>query len=155
MKKIGVIGLGNPLRQDDGIGLLLLNKLIEKKNQFPEHIEFIDGGTGGMKLLHLLARFDRVIVIDAINFNGEAGESKSFTIEEVIDHENTTNLSTHESDFSKILQLSKELKEIPQEVHIYGIQPKDTNFGEKLSIELKEKIDSYLNELTSNIFSIN
>ncbi len=34
MKKIGIIGLGNPLRQDDGIGIILFEKLIQEKKQF-------------------------------------------------------------------------------------------------------------------------
>jgi len=58
MKKIGVIGIGNPLRKDDGIGIVLLEKLVEIKDDLPDDIEYIDGGTGGMNLLHLFARFD-------------------------------------------------------------------------------------------------
>ena len=51
--KAGIIGVGNPLRRDDGIGIVLLEKLIEKKSDLPEGIEYIDGGTGGMNLLHI------------------------------------------------------------------------------------------------------
>ena len=52
MKKIGVIGIGNPLRRDDGIGILLLEKLVERKENMPDDIEYIDGGTGGMNRNH-------------------------------------------------------------------------------------------------------
>lgn len=154
MKKIGVIGLGNPLRKDDGIGIILLDKLIKKKDQLPDNIEFIDGGTGGMNLLHFLANFDKVIIIDAINFDGDFGESIFFKPENVIDHGIPVKFSTHESDFFKVLKLSAELKEIPDEIYIYGIQPKDLNFGQTLSTELQKKIDRYLTELQYKISSI-
>ena len=47
-KKIGIIGLGNPLRHDDGIGLLLLQHLQTQKKILPKNIEYIDDGTNGM-----------------------------------------------------------------------------------------------------------
>ena len=45
---IGIIGVGNPLRKDDGIGLLLLNYIKKESHYFPESVSFVDGGTGGM-----------------------------------------------------------------------------------------------------------
>ena len=52
MKKIAVIGIGNPLRSDDGIGIVLIEKLIENKESFSKNVDFLDGGTGGFNLLH-------------------------------------------------------------------------------------------------------
>ena len=105
MKKVGVIGIGNPLRRDDGIGIVLLEKLVERRNELPENIEFINGGIGGMNLLHILARYDVVVVIDAVNFDGEVGESKLFKSEDVnsqkipintrLFNENFTNVTHH------------------------------------------------------------
>jgi hydrogenase maturation protease len=69
-KKIGIIGLGNPLRCDDGIGLLLLQHIQKQKKILPKNIEYIDGGISGMNLLHLLAQFDTVLLIDAVDFKG-------------------------------------------------------------------------------------
>ena len=60
MKKVCVIGIGNTLRRDDGIGIVLLEKLIERKNKLPKNVDFINGGTGGMNLLHILVCYDAV-----------------------------------------------------------------------------------------------
>jgi hydrogenase maturation protease len=156
MKKIGVIGVGNPLRRDDGIGIVLLGKLIGRKDELPDGIEFIDGGIGGMNLLHLFACFDVVVIIDAVNFDGNIGESKLFTTEDVYSKKTQINISTHESDILKIIHLSKKLGENPDEIFIFGIQPKDTSFGQDFSSELQQKVEplsvSLQNEITS-IFS--
>ena len=154
MKKIGVIGIGNPLRRDDGIGIVLLEKLIEKKDELPSDIEYIDGGTGGMNLLHLLARFDIAIILDAVNFDGHPGELRLFTSEEVRSKKVSLNISTHESDFLKVIQLSKELEKQPDELFIFGIQPKDTSFGKGLSPELQRNIELLLIRLQTEIKTI-
>jgi len=154
MKRIGVIGIGNPLRKDDGIGIVLLEKLVEKKDELSSNTELIDGGTGGMNLLHLLARFDIAIILDAVNFDGHPGELRLFTSEEVRSKKISLNISTHESDFLKVIQLSKELEEQPDELFIFGIQPKDTSFGKGLSPELQRNIELLLIRLQTEIKTI-
>lgn len=147
MKKIGVIGIGNPLRKDDGIGIVLLEELVEIKDDLPDDIEYIDGGTGGMNLLHLFARFDIVVFIDAVNFGGEIAESKFFNSEEVISKNIQIKTSTHGSDILKIIQLSKGLGEDPDEIFIFGVQPQDMTPGTRLSHEIQENIDLLVNNL--------
>jgi hydrogenase maturation protease len=153
--KAGIIGVGNPLRRDDGIGIVLLEKIIEKKNDLPEGIEYIDGGTGGMNLLHILALFDVALIIDAVNFNGRPGESKLFKSEDICSKKSSINMSTHETDILKIINLSKELGEAPNNLFIFGVQPKDTSHGDDLSPELQKTVAaltlSLQNEIT-NIF---
>lgn len=154
MKKIGVIGIGNPLRQDDGIGIFLLEKLVEIKDDLPDDIEYIDGGTGGMNFLHLFARFDIVVFIDAVNFGGKIGESKFFNSEDVISKNIQIKISTHGSDILKIIQLSKELGENPDEIFIFGVQPQDIAPGTRLSHEIQENIDLLLNNLKVELKNI-
>jgi len=150
MNKIGIIGIGNPLRKDDGVGIVLLEKLVENKKKLPKNIEYVDGGTSGMGLLHQLARFDVVFVIDAVDFNGAPGELRLFKPEDVVDKKYNLSISTHEIDFLKIVELSKELKEKP-EIFIFGIQPKDMSSSRGLSPELKQKLGSILNSLISEL----
>ncbi len=154
MKRIGVIGIGNPLRRDDGIGIVLLERLVERKDKLPAGIEYIDGGTGGMNLLHLLARFDIVVLIDAVKFCEHTGKSKLFKAEDVYSKKIQIKTSTHDSDFLKIMQLSEELGESPDEVYIFGVQPKDTSYGSNPSPELQQKIDLLLDNLICEIKSI-
>lgn len=150
MKKIGVIGIGNPLRQDDGIGIILIEKLIQKKNSFTKNIEFIDGGTGGIALIHLFARFDIVFLIDAVDFNAKPGDFKFFKIDEKVYSNKEINFTTHEDNILNVLAIMQKIGEKP-EVYIFAIQPKKTDFKNKLTKDLDDKIYLLLTELEEKI----
>jgi hydrogenase maturation protease len=135
-KKIGVIGLGNPLRRDDGIGLLLLQFLQENKKTLSKTIDFIDGGTRGMNLIHLLGDYDTVLLVDAVDFKGTPGQIKKFTLDEIKNQKIQLFLSTHEPDFLTVFALLKELKMTPSHLVIFGVQPKDISQGIGLSKEV-------------------
>jgi hydrogenase maturation protease len=151
MKKIGIIGLGNPLRSDDGIGIILLNKIIEQKNILSKNIEYIDGGTGGINLINDLVKFDIILFIDAIDFKGKIGETIFLEQEELVSKKILIRASTHQNDILKILQLSKSLNELPEKIFFYGIQIKDTSIGSNLSDEINEKFNEILNNLIIDI----
>jgi hydrogenase maturation protease len=155
MKKIGVIGLGNPLRHDDGLGIALLELARKHKEDFLEHIEFIDGGTGGMNLLHLLARFDTVLLIDAVLFNGQPGETRFFYKDELLVKTPPMKMSTHEIDLIHILHLSMQLNELPSQLFLFGIQPKDLSHGIDLSPELKSTLPQIYKKLALKIKTLN
>ena len=151
MKKIGIIGLGNPLRSDDGIGIILLNKIIEKKNIFSKNIDYIDGGIGGINLIHDLVKFDIVLFIDAIDFKGKIGETIFLEQEELVSKKIPIRASTHQNDIFKIIQLSKSLNELPEKIFFYGIQIKDTSIGSNLSNEIYKKFNEIFSQLIINI----
>jgi hydrogenase maturation protease len=140
-QKIGIIGLGNLLRRDDGIGLLLLQHLQAQKKKLPKNIEYIDGGTSGMNLLHLLAQFDAVMLIDAVDFKGKPGDVRVFSLEDIQSQKKPMILSTHDSDFLNILRLSQELKELPETLVIFGVQPRDVSHGIGLSKDIEIILD--------------
>ncbi len=157
-QKIGIIGLGNPLRHDDGIGLVLLDCLKKNKKQFGKKITYVDGGTGGMNLLHLLSRFDMVLIIDAVDFKGKPGDTQLFTIKQIQSKKTPVLFSTHESDFTKILALSKQLNELPGRLVVFGIQPYDVSYGtglskqimpflDELSLRLDKEIQAFIDSL--------
>lgn len=141
-KKMAVIGIGNLLRKDDGIGIVLLQKIHQKKRTLPDKIDYIDGGTGGMNLLHVLSRYDVVLIIDAVNFKGMPGESQVFSLEELRNRQKMFSLSTHETDFLNVIRLSQELHELPKKVFLFAVQPKDVSFGRMLSGEIDQVIDT-------------
>lgn len=141
MKKIGIIGIGNPLRKDDGIGIVLLQRLQQRKKAYPKNVEFVDGGTGGMDLLHLLAQFNRVLIIDAVDFKGHPGEVRVFGLEAIQRKKTKVAISTHDSDFLNVLRLSNKLKELPRTLVIFGVQPRDVSPGFVLSEDITKVLD--------------
>jgi hydrogenase maturation protease len=154
MKKIGVIGIGNPLRRDDGIGIILLEKLIEQKKFLPKEIELIDGGTGGINLVHVFARLDIVFIIDAVQLNDAPGAYRLFTADEIKTNKNFFFLSTHENQLPQVIEMSKQLGELPKQIFIFGIQPKDTSYGKNLSNDLQTKINTLLTSLQNEIKTV-
>jgi len=154
MTKIGIIGLGNPLRKDDGIGIVLLNMLQQQKKKLGKNIELIDGGIGGMNLLHVLARFDIVVLIDAVDFQGTPGESHVFTVAQLQSKKTPIRFSTHESDFLNVICLSKELNELPGKIIIFAVQPQDVSFGTELSEQLEKNLDGLLGSLQRQIHTL-
>ena len=151
MKKISVIGIGNPLKTDDGLGIYLLEKCIERKKEFSERITFIDGGTGGMNLIHTFSDYDIIIIVDAVNFGGQPGEVKWFKPEEVDSTKLSLGFSIHETDFLKIIQLSKSIDKTPKSFFIFGIQPADISPGKWLSKILQQHFDLILDKLVKKI----
>ena len=156
-KKIGIIGLGNPLRCDDAIGLLLLQFLRQNKKKLSKTIDFIDGGTSGMKLLHLLGDYDTVLLLDAVDFKGSPGEIKKFTVDEIKNQKIQVFLSTHEPDFLTVYALLKKLDKTPTHLVIFGVQPKDISPGTGVSQEinrflpfLKKKILEEIQSMTES-----
>ena len=151
MKKICVIGIGNPLRKDDGIGIVLLKKLIQNKKTLPKNIEFIDGGTGGMNILHILPKYDTVVFIDAVQLNAAPGSYSFFSADEIKEDKKTDLFSTHADQLPQVIKLSRQLKELPKQLYIFGIQPKDISFGADLSNILQNNIETLFVKLTNEI----
>lgn len=154
MKKIGVIGIGNPLRKDDGIGIYLLDKLIKRKEEFSENIDFIDGGTGGINLLHDFSDFDTIVIVDAVNFGGKPGDFKWFQPEDVHSNKISFDFSTHDNNFLKVIQLSKNIDKKPKSFFIFGVQPEFFSIGEELSNTLQQKFNFILDKLIKKIKTI-
>jgi len=151
MRKIGVIGLGNPLRSDDGIGIYILQKLVENKKNISKNIDFLDGGTGSFNLLHVLSKYDKIIIIDAVDFKKKPGASLFIDINKIKSKNKNINISTHENDFLKIINLSKKLKEAPSEIYLYAIQPSDLSYNKELSDIIKDKFDFFISDILKKI----
>ena len=63
-------------------------------------------------------------------------------------------MSTHENNVINIVRLSKELKESPDNIFVFGVQPKDVSVGVDISLELKQVVDSLMLDLEREIKKI-
>jgi hydrogenase maturation protease len=154
MNHIGIIGLGNPLRHDDGIGLELLRCLEKHKSEFSRNIEYIDGGIGGVNLLHLFPRFSLVLLIDAVDFKGKPGETHVFTLHDLLYKKTPVLTTSHETDFLNIITLSRELNELPRDLFVFGVQPSDVSFGRGLSEVLQPLVQGLCEKLCEELHII-
>ncbi len=147
---VGIIGLGNPLRGDDGIGIVLLNRLQTLKKPAWRDFEFLDGGTGGLSLVHDLARYTHILIIDAVDFQGEPGRHHLFSAKDFLGcNMPPKTLSTHEPGLAEVLHLASEMHTLPDIVRIFGVQPASLTFDTDLSAPVIAQVDSLTRSLSS------
>ncbi|MDX1797823.1 MAG: hydrogenase maturation protease [Candidatus Lokiarchaeia archaeon] len=132
MKTI-VLGIGNPILQDDGVGIHIANKL-KKTINYP-NVKIDEALTGGMNLLDLIIGYDKAILIDAVNIRNEKqGEVKRFLLKDLTSVHSD---NPHDVSLAEAIELAKNLgeKRIPKEIILIGIVLKKIpyEFGENLS----------------------
>lgn len=152
-EKILILGIGNDILKDDGIGPRLIKDL--QKEPFPEGICFKTSSMGGLEILELIRDYHTVVMLDAIKTkDGLPGDVYYFN---PADFHETMHLSNlHDVNFITALELAKKIKlSIPETIHIIAIEiVEDLEFGRSLSPELEEKypeilehVHDYLNSM--------
>ena len=118
-----VIGLGNPLLTDDGVGLELLEAL--RADGWVD-VDLVDGGTWGLSLLPTLADADRVLVLDAVrsgNVPGTVVRGSNDDIPRLYRYP----LSPHQIDLSEVLAAAEMSGGLPEHVEVIGVEPASTD----------------------------
>lgn len=133
MKKTAVLGIGNILLRDDGIGVRVVQKL-EEKGSLPG-VELVDGGTSTMDMLGLFLTCDRVIVVDSLRGSHPPGTVYRLTPEQLGSYKGF-NVSLHDVQVMDLTRISAMLGKTP-EVTIIGVEPKEIEESMDLSPELE------------------
>jgi hydrogenase maturation protease len=132
-RPILVLGIGNALLRDEGIGVHVVRALAEQA--LGPEVEVLDGGTAGVDLLEAIADRRKVIVIDAIRAEGEPGDILRFTPDDLVP-ETQSAMSVHEFGLLQTLTAARHLGCSPAEVVIFGVKPKEIVWGTELTAEL-------------------
>ena len=146
-KETIVVGLGNPLMADEGIGTVLVEELskLSAAGKLPsDTVEYYDGGCGGMYLLHTIAERKKAVLIDCCLMGTEPGTIRRFTPDDVNSVKEMAHLSLHEVDILKVIELAKEIGQCPDEIVIFGIEPVKIEQQMHLNELLKAKLDEYI-----------
>lgn len=133
--KIMVMGVGNVLLSDEGLGVQFLNEL--SGDALPNNVELLEGGTAGLELVHLIQDVDFLIIIDAINAKDEPGAIFRFEPEKLKILPEQFEVSFHQVGILEVLAMANILGNAPQTL-IFGIQPKSLEWGLDLSPEVYE-----------------
>ncbi len=137
MKEIKVIGIGNLIMQDDGLGVHIIREL--EAQGVPGNVELIDGGTHSYDLLEFLADADYAIIVDAMHTGGEPGTIYRAPLDElgIKPQENMTSL--HELHFVEAVEMARLLGYHPQ-VLVFGVEPKEVGLGLELTPEVAARV---------------
>ena len=134
-----ILGIGNTLKGDDGVGPIICQQLLDKIS-----VEVIDAFTVPENYIGYITKKapDNLIVIDAIVFDAQPGTIKIFKPDAL----NTISLSTH--SVSPRLFVDMICQDADTKVYFIGIQPTDTSLGEPLSGPVKKAADLLVSVLT-------
>lgn len=145
--RIVVVGVGNLLLKDEGIGVHIARAL--QQMDIPQDTKIIDGGTSP-DLPYYLKGTNKLIVIDAVKAGGEPGTVYRFHPHDV-NIESTGMVSVHELGLKQNLEVMRLMGSEPRETVIIGIEPKEMDWGTELSAELQQKIPEIVNIVLKEI----
>jgi len=127
MKKIGVVGVGNILFKDEGIGVFVV-KYLEENYSFKPEIDLIDAGTLGFGLMSYLHEYDHIILIDTISVKDKAGSVYRLTPEQLSGLA-SYHQTAHEVEVLQMIELTP-LTGKMADVVVLGVVPEDINKSE-------------------------
>ncbi len=134
--KITILGIGNTLFSDEGVGIHLLPILEEVLNEF-SNIEIIEGLTDGMRLLGPVEDAENLIIIDAINAGKKGGTIVSIYGDDIPAYFGVK-MSIHQLGFQEVLLAAKMRERYPKNIVMFGMQPTSLELGVELS-EINQK----------------
>jgi len=130
---IMVMGVGNVLLSDEGLGVRFLKEL-EQEN-LPGSVELIEAGTAGLELVYLIQEVDFLIIVDAVNAKSKPGAIFRFRPGDIRMYPDMFEVSFHQVGILEVLTMSNILGNSPQTL-VYGVQPKSLEWGLELSEEI-------------------
>lgn len=134
-KNVMILGIGNILLQDDGIGIHILNEL--KKMDIPDTVELLDGGTGGFHLIPIIEDKKKLIILDAIVSEDEPGSVYRLKFDD-LDYKQKPGISLHEAGIIEALKIASIHGKRPETI-IIAVRPKEyKTFGLDVTPELKK-----------------
>ncbi len=140
MKRIVIVGLGNILLSDEGVGVRIIEEL--RKLNLPENVKIYEGGVLGLFILNFFKDADKAIVVDAVRAGGKPGDIYCFSIEEVLNSDDHSKriISLHDLDFVYALKMCKGILDLPEDIIVVGIEPEKIEEGLELSASVKKAI---------------
>ena|ERR1039458_2060237 len=144
-----VLGLGNTLLGDDGLGPALIEQLLEEKERWEDRIEFLDGGTQGLALLGHLSGREAIIIVDALATGAPPGTTTILNVSEVFQMGANRADTSHEGNAGELLAVAKVLDELPDRVFVVGVEPQNVATGYGLSEPVRRALPIAANRVTA------
>jgi hydrogenase maturation protease len=136
-----VLGLGNLVHSDDGVGIHAIQRL-QRDEKVPPEVVLMDGGTQGLSLLPHISGFERLLVIDAVDVGQPPGtliRLEGDAIEKL-----PGKPSVHQLGFADLMITLKLLGDSPEEVIVIGVQPQSTEWSVELTAPVRESLDELI-----------
>ena len=136
---IRVLGLGNVLMSDDGLGPYVV-RVLEAHYECPDDVEFVDAGTPGLDLTPYLLDAEAVIVVDTVSSKGLPGEIRVYERDEILKYPPQTRTGPHDPALKEALLRVAAAGGGPQTVTLVGVIPQFVATGVTLSPAVQDAV---------------
>ncbi len=147
-----VLGVGNILLSDEGVGVRVVEALMERF-VMPEGVEVVDGGTSGMDMLDTIGGRDHLILVDAVRSAGGPGSIVRLSGEQVPAFFRTK-ISPHQLGISDVLAALLLLEREPKGITLIGIEPLDLRTSLELSPTIAAKVEEMVEMVVEELSSL-
>ncbi|HEX9896995.1 MAG TPA: hydrogenase maturation protease [Dehalococcoidales bacterium] len=150
-RHVVVMGIGNLLRKDDGVGIHALQKL-QETGSFPAdiNVEFIDCGIEPDISIFLESSVDKLVIIDAVQAHGKPGAIYRLT-PDVLESERQDIVSAHDLNLRESLIMMRLFGNLPVETVIIGVEPGEMKWGTTLTPEVEVKFPELISIILREI----
>ncbi|MDH7577294.1 MAG: HyaD/HybD family hydrogenase maturation endopeptidase [Bacillota bacterium] len=149
MEKTIILGIGNLLLKDEGVGVHAIRALAGR--DLPPGVELIDGGTAGFDLLPLLVGADKIIIVDALRGGEPAGAVYRVTPGDFRSQQQDTPISLHDLGILQVIRSLEILEERTPRVVIIGVEPKEIDWGMELTPEVAASLPAVLEQIEKEV----
>ncbi len=146
-----VLGIGNLVMSDDGVGVVVVQRL-QREYRLPAHVDVMDGGTLGLDILPRLEGIERLIVVDAVETGRKPGTRVRLTGED-LPLALETKISPHQMGLKDLLAVARLMGHFPGEMVLIGVQPDDIEVGAELTPEVGAQVDTLLASVVDELRS--
>lgn len=144
-----VLGIGNLIMCDDGVGVRVV-QLLSRRFRYPAGVSLVDGGTLGLDLLPKLEGVERLLIVDAVETGGVAGSLVRLSGDHVpVALE--TRLSPHQVGLKDLLAVALLQGVMPLEIVLWGVQPLRCELGLELSDPVARQLEPLANRLAAEL----
>lgn len=138
--QIVVMGLGNTLQQDDGVGVAAVQALLTRSEHWP-HAELVDGGTLGLALLGYVEDATHLLLLDSVRTGAAPGTPVRLEGED-IPVRLSTKLSPHQAGVVDLLAAAQLRGRLPGEIVVLGIEPGKIDWGTDLTPAVARQLNT-------------
>jgi len=139
-----IIGIGNVMRNDDGIGPRLIDYILD--NELDENFCSLDFASNAWGILPLLnSNTEKILCIDCAKMDKKPGSSQFFSVDSVY-YQDKQSAESHESSLVQLINVARQSDYYIPPITIMGIQPDNIDFGQTLSPSIETKLPDYVQE---------
>ena len=143
-----VIGIGNPFRSDDRVGLEVARRIKRLAN---DRLKVLEVAGNPLALLDIWKGYDEVLLVDAVSSKSKPGTFQIINVVQQTIPAGIFNASTHNMSVAEAIEMARNLDRLPEQLLIYGIEGENFQFGETLSPRMEGVIEEVVRHIRSRI----